>query len=57
MESSPYRYSAQPIRNPFRYLAAVWRLIGLPGVSHRMSTNGSSHPSIFCMAQITSVGS
>ena len=27
MESSAYRYSARPTRNPFRYLLAVWRVV------------------------------
>lgn len=27
MESKSYRYSAEPTRNPFRYLGAVWRLV------------------------------
>ena len=27
MESADYAYSASPVRNPFRYMLAVWRLI------------------------------
>lgn len=26
-EANPYRYSAEPTRNPFRYLGAVWRFV------------------------------
>ena len=27
MAESAYRYSSEPTRNPFRYLAAVWRFL------------------------------